>query len=104
MRGPEKAHALQLKRFADERIQIRAGHNYVAPQDTGRFIHERKGGAKVGENFLGEKSDLAFVVVLKVVEAVAANAVAGHAFEAIDFLEWIIVRGASVMAEIVMAG
>ncbi|MGZ5002852.1 MAG: hypothetical protein ACXWBM_06635, partial [Chthoniobacterales bacterium] len=55
------------------------------------------------ESFVREESDLALVIFLVVEEAITADAMAGDALNAINFLQRIIIRRTIVMAEIVMA-
>jgi len=60
--------------------------------------------AKSIENLRGKKCDLAFVGFLVIVEAIAANAVAGRAFDHWDFNYRMRIRLAAVMAKKIVAG
>ena len=104
MRGAEETDSLQLKCFADERVQIGAGDDDIAPQNAGRFVDKREGHAEAIENFPGEESDLAFVVVFVIEKPVAAQSTARDAFDLVDFLEREIVRLAISMAVVIVAG
>ena len=52
MPSPAQAHALELKRLADQRVQIDASDDHVASQNAGRFLHVRKSRAETVENLL----------------------------------------------------
>ena len=60
--------------------------------------------ADILEDFAGKESDLAFVVVLIVEEAVTANAVPGYALDLIHLMEGVCPGLLVVMAEEIMAG
>ena len=80
---------------------------YVAPVLAAGRQPEKVHGNELGqrfEDFGGEKSDLALVVVFVVEEAIAANPVAGHALDLLDFDERKVVRRATVVSEVVVAG
>ena len=94
-----EAHALQREISIDQRLQIDAGDDDVAAQSASRFVYFGKFCAQAIELFLREESDLAFVIFLKIEEAIAANPAAGDAFDAIDFLQWMIARLTSGVAE-----
>jgi hypothetical protein len=104
MRSAEEANALQLELLANQGIEINTGDDHVASQDAGRFVHEGKRGTETVENFLREEGDLAFVIVLVVKEAITANSTAGDTFDALGFLQRVIVWRPAVMAEVVVAG
>ena len=103
-RSRGSARLASAKSFPINDLQIDARDDDVAAQDTGRFVHAGKCGAQEIERFLREKSDLTLVVLLEVEKTIAANAVSGDAFDSIDFLQMIIVRFASMMAKIIVAG
>lgn len=104
MGGPGEAHALELKIFSDERVQIGTGDEDVAAENPGRFINVGESGAQLRENFRGEKGDLPLVIFFEIVKAIAAETVTGDAFDPLDFLEWIFIRLAAGMAEKIMPG
>ena len=104
MRGAEETDSLQLKCFADERVQIGTGDDDIAPQNAGRFVDKSERHAEAIEYFPGEESDLAFVVVFVIEEPVAAQSTAGDALDLVDFLEREIVRLAISMAVVIVAG
>lgn len=60
--------------------------------------------AKSIENLRSKKCNLAFVGFLVIVEAIAANAVAGRAFDHGDFNYRMRIRLAAVMAKKIVAG
>ncbi len=103
MRGAAEAQTLQLEFLADERDQVAAGDDDIAAENAGRFLDLRESGTEFLENFLGEEGDLSLVVILEIVEAIAAEAVAGDAFDLLDFLEGEVVRFATVVTIVVVA-
>ena len=55
-------------------------------------------------DFVGEKGDLSFVIFAVIEKPIAANPMAGDAFNRVDFLRRIFVRRAAVMTEKIMRG
>ncbi len=86
MRRAVQTDALQLESLADERVQVRAGDDHIAPQHTGRFFDMRKCPGQAIEHFLSKKCDLAFVVLAIIVKPIASNAVTCDALDSIYFL------------------
>ena len=94
-----KPHPLDFKILADQFIKIDVTRHHVATHERRRTILNFKRAAKLIENLEREKCDLAFVIFLVIEEAIAANAVTGHAFDRRNFNRRMIVRFAPMVAE-----
>jgi hypothetical protein len=75
-----KLNALQLELFSDKFIQIHAARYDVPAGSSGGFFRQAKLAANRLENFRGEKSDLALVIILEIKKTIAPHTAAGNAF------------------------
>ncbi len=99
-----KAHPLNFKFLADERIQIFTLGDDIAAITFGRFAGKFKFLAKRVMDFHRKKSDLAFVILFKLIEPVAPDAAPGHAFNCGNFNDRIVPGRLAVMSEIIVTG
>src|SRR5260221_9144660 len=95
----EKADALHLELFADQRRQVGAGRDHIAPKDRWRPIPHAELGAQLLVHFIREKSDLAFVLRLEIEEAVALDAAPGDALDLGAFEHRMPARRLAMVAE-----
>ena len=103
MRGPPQANSLNGKFLADQVVQVDAGNDYIPAQVTRRFVRQAKSDDKFLENLDGKEGDLPLVIIAVVVKSIAANSVTGDAFHLLGFDQGKIVRGAPMMAEVIVA-
>ena len=101
--SPVKSHALHFEFAADQFVKIDIARYYVASHQGRRAILQLACAAKFLKNFSGEKSNLPFVIVSIIEKAVAANSVAGDAFDHRYFHGRIFIRFAAVMTEKIVA-
>ena len=97
-------HTLDFKFHPHERIQIQARRDNISPRDPGDFAPHSKQAANLLKYFGSEKSDLAFVVVLKIKKTVAQDAAAGEALNLRDSHGWMLSRPPIVMPEKIVPG
>ena len=74
-------HTLEFEFLADPIVEIDAARHHIAPEDTGSFVGDRETTAQIFVGFPGEKSDLAFIVIFVVKEAVADEPFSGNALD-----------------------
>lgn len=104
MARPTKTNSLNFELFANQFVQIDARDDDIAAQHARWLILDFKVLGKFLENFSGEKSDLAFVALPVIVKPVAANSVAGDAFDPLHLDQGVIVRRLPVVSEVVVPG
>lgn len=100
---PFKFHTLQLETHTDEYVEIDSGRHQVA-QSGGRVIAHIEPGAELFIKLERKKSDLPFVIVSVVAEAVTFDSAPHEATDAPHFQRGMRVRRATVMPEVVMRG
>jgi hypothetical protein len=98
-----EAHPLDFELNANQRVQVHACDDHIAAGSTKLGMGDAQVAAECLENFHGEESYLAFVILFKVEEAVAADAAAGDALNLVDLDHGILAGGLSVVAEEVMS-
>jgi hypothetical protein len=75
-----KLRVLQFESFSDELVQIYPARYDVPAGCSGGFFRQAEFTANRLENFRGEKSDLAFVIILKIKKTITPHTTAGDAF------------------------
>jgi hypothetical protein len=98
-----KLHTLHREFFPDERIQIHATRDDIAPGDTSQFSAHAKLAANVIENVRREKSDLPLVIFLEIEKAVTGQPLARHTFDFVHFNRRKIARHVSLVAKKIVA-
>lgn len=101
---PLKAHPLDLEFTADQRVQVHPPCDHIPAERRWRAVGNAQSAAERLEDFESEKGDLAFVILLVIKEAIAANAMTGDTFDARDFDCQMPIRLTPMMAEEIMAG
>lgn len=99
-----EADILEIERGADEGGEIGVADDDVTAHGRREGVGEVEFALERLEDFEGEKRDLAFVILLEVVEAVAADAFAGDTFDMIDFDDGMFAGRLIVVTEEVVVG
>ena len=89
---------------ANQFIEILISRDDIPPQKRWRFIRYAELGAKRLVSFLREKGDLAFIGVLVIEKAVAANSAAGYTFNCRHFKNRMSVRRFAMVTKEVVSG
>ena len=97
-----KEHALDFKFPPDERIQIYAARNDIAPRAPRRFTVYRQLAANIIKNFCRKESDLPRVVFLETKETVAEQPLPRHTLNFLQLHRWMVAGRLIVMAEEIM--
>ena len=100
----DEGNALDDEFPSDQGIQINALHKDIAACGGWLGLGQIEFATQRGEYLAGEECDLAFVILLETEEAIAANALAGHAVQTIHLHHRILARRLSVMAKEVVPG
>lgn len=99
----EKSHALHFEFGSDQRIQIRAGDQRIAPGCGGVGLGQVELAAESVKDFQGKECDLPFVVFLEVKEAITPDTATRNTVDPIYFNDWIFAGGPAVVAEEIVA-
>ena len=89
---------------ANQFIEVLISRDDIPPQKRWRFIRYAELGAKRLVSFLREKGDLAFIGVLVIEKAVAANSAAGYTFNGRHFENWMSVRRFAMVTKKIVSG
>jgi hypothetical protein len=100
----QEAHSLDREFAADERIEIHAPGNDIAPKGRGRFVHHAEARAEFIVDFARKESDLALVVGFVVEKAVAFQAASGQAADLRHLEHGVLPRWFAIVAEEIMTG
>src|SRR5262249_32701438 len=101
----DKTNALDFKFSANQRIQIDARDEGVAPRRRGLSEGQIKFAPESLQDFQGKERDLPFVVFLEVEEAIPPDTTAGNAVDLIHFHDRILAgRLTVVVKEVVTCG
>ena len=97
--GAEETNALHFEFFTDERIQIGAGSDHVAPRKGRRARLNSQRATKFIENFQRKECDLPLVIVFEVKIPILANATPCHAIDHWHLNHGIVVRLTAMMPD-----
>ena len=95
---------MNFKFRTNQFIEVLISCDDIPPQKRWRFIRYAELGAKRLVSFLREKGDLAFIGVLVIEKAVAANSAAGYTFNGRHFENWMSVRRFAMVTKKIVSG